>query len=172
VDIDADFGAFVQARQHAWLRAAYLVCGDLTEAEDLLQSALIKLARHWRKVRDDHPDAYLRQILYRDAVSTWRRRAAERRRAVLVATRPGPEANPLEAVDARIDLDRALRELTVKQRAVIVLRFFEDRSERETADALGVSVGTVKSQTHAALGRLRDLMPGLDLALTSEGGQR
>ena len=123
-------------------------------------------------MRGDHPDGYLRQILYREAISSWRKRAAERRRAVLVATRPTPVADLVAEADARIDLDRALRALTTKQRAVVVLRFFEDQTEREAAQALGVSLGTVKSQTHAALTRLRELMPALELSLTSEGDQR
>ena len=79
------FAAFVTSRERGLLRAAYLVCGDLTEAAAVLQTALIKLARHWHRLRGDHPDGYLRQILYREAISSWRKRAAERRRAVLAS---------------------------------------------------------------------------------------
>ena len=74
-----------------------------------------------------------------------------------------------DRVEARIDLERAMAQLTAKQRAVLVLRFFEDRTEADTAEALGVSIGTVKSQTHVALSRLRTLVPALEPAFT--GGQ-
>src|SRR3954452_20590039 len=76
-DERAEFVAFVQARQHRLLRSAYLVCGDHHRAEDLLQDALVKLALRWRQVRHGEPEAYLRTIMYRDAVSWWRRRRRE-----------------------------------------------------------------------------------------------
>ena len=74
----ADFADFVAARERGLLRAAYLVCGDVTEAEDIVQGALVKLASRWHRMQDEHPDAYVRQIVYRDAISWWRRRRAER----------------------------------------------------------------------------------------------
>jgi hypothetical protein len=74
----ADFVAFVQARQHRLLRAAYLICGDHHLAEDLLQGALVKLALRWSRVREGDPEAFLRTVVYRDAVSWWRRRRRER----------------------------------------------------------------------------------------------
>lgn len=76
-EVDEDFAEYVRARQQRLLRAAYLVCGDEHLAQDLLQGALIKAALNWPKVRDGHPDAYVRRILYRDAVSAWRRRRRE-----------------------------------------------------------------------------------------------
>lgn len=165
---DAEFVEYVRARQHRLLRAAYLVCGDLHLAEDLLQGALVKLARQWDRVRDEQPDAYVRRILYRDAVSSWRRRRHE-----VVGLGPGLDvptpAWEAEEVERRLDVLRALDVLTPRQRATVVLRFFEDRSERETADVLGCSVGTVKSQTHDALVRLRAAMPRVDL---EPGGAR
>lgn len=165
---DAEFVEYVRARQHRLLRAAYLVCGDLHLAEDLLQGALVKLARQWDRVRDEQPDAYVRRILYRDAVSSWRRRRHE-----VVGLEPGLDvptpAWEAEDVERRLDVLRALDVLTPRQRATVVLRFFEDRSERETADVLGCSVGTVKSQTHDALVRLRAAMPRVDL---ETGGAR
>lgn len=160
-EIDDDFAAYVRARQHALLRAAYLVCGDAHRAEDLLQTAFEKLALRWDTVRHGQPDAYVRCILYRDAISLWRRTRRER----LTAEPPEPEGSgrpgPERTVHDRIELQEALACLTLKQRAVVVLRFFEDRSEAETADVLGVTVGTVKSQTHAALSNLRGLVPHL-----------
>ena len=158
-EVDEEFAQYVRARQHRLLRAAFLVCGDAHLAEDLLQGALVKLASRWDRLRNENPDAYVRKILYRDAVSAWRR---TRRETVslfpdLDLQRAEPDRSP--GAGERLDLMRALGQLTPKQRAVVVLRFFEDRSEADTADALGVSVGTVKSQTHAALARLRTLLP-------------
>ena len=165
---DIEFVEYVRARQHRLLRAAYLVCGDLHLAEDLLQGALVKLAGVWDRVRDEQPDAYVRRILYRDAVSSWRKRRHE-----VVGLDPAWDAPSAawesEAVERRLDVLRALDTLTPRQRATVVLRFFEDRSERDTADILGCSVGTVKSQTHDALARLRAAMPRVDL---ETGGAR
>jgi len=168
-DVDDDFADYVRSRQHRLLRAAYLVCGDEHLAEDLLQGAFIKLALHWHKVKNGHPDAFVRRILYRDAISAWRRT----RREVIHDDGPlGLALAPDEVAGRgdRVDLLRILAELPPRQRAVIVLRYFEDRSERDTADALGVSVGTVKSQAHDALRRLRELIP--DLTLETPGGVR
>lgn len=168
-EIDEDFADYVRARQGQLLRAAYLVCGDQHLAEDLLQGALVKLALHWPKVKDGYPDAFVRRILYRDAISAWRKH----RREVVGGDEPlalTPAAEQIDPVGDRVDLQRALAQLAPRQRAVIVLRFFEDRSELDTADALGISVGTVKSQTHDALARLRTLIP--DLALEQSGGVR
>jgi RNA polymerase sigma-70 factor (sigma-E family) len=157
--VDPDFAEYVRARQHALLRAAYLVCGDLHLAEDLLQGALVKLAERWPRLRGEYPDAYVRTILYRDAVSAWRKR--HREVVGLPGTSHPAEPRPTDRVVDRVDLERAMARLTARQRAVLVLRFFEDRSVQETASVLGVSTGTVKSQTHAALERLRGLVPDL-----------
>lgn len=156
-EVDEEFARYVRARQHRLLRAAYLVCGDAHLAEDLLQGALAKLAPRWERLRHENPDAYVRKILYRDAVSSWRRTRRESLSTLPLIEVPVDDLSP--RTGQRIDLERALGELTPKQRAVVVLRFFEDRSEIESAEALGVSVGTVKSQTHAALARLRALLP-------------
>jgi RNA polymerase sigma-70 factor (sigma-E family) len=157
-DERAEFVAFVQACQHRLLRSAYLVCGDFHLAEDLLQGALVKLALRWRQVRTGDPEAYLRTILYRDAVSWWRRARRERLTSV-----PPAQARPDDTEDTstRLVFAAALRRLTPRQRAVLVLRFLEDQSEARTAEVLGVSVGTVKSQTSVALRRLRELAPEL-----------
>lgn len=153
------FAAFVAARQGALLRAATLVSGDHHLAQDLLQDALVKLARVWRRVGSDYPEAYVRKVLYRDLIS-WRRR---HRRESLGTVVEVPAADSSADVVERMTLLRALAQLTVKQRAVLVLRFYEDLSEQQAADLLGVTVGTVKSQTHAALTRLRAQMPELQL---------
>ena len=151
-DVDEEFARYVRARQHRLLRAAYLVCGDAHLAEDLLQGALAKLAARWDKIQHENPDAYVRKILYRDAVSSWRKTRRESLSSLPLIEVPVHDRS--SQTGQRVDLDRALAELTPKQRAVVVLRFFEDRSEIEAAEALGVWVGTVKSQTHAALARL------------------
>lgn len=158
--MDAEFAAYVRARQQTLLRAAYLVCGDRALAEDLLQDALVKLAARWDKLRHENPDGFVRTVLYRDAVSSWRKR----RRELLVDAHGDGRLSALDSssqVADRLDLERALDGLTPRQRAVVVLRFFEDRSVRETADLLGISDGTVKSQTHVALNHLRATLPAL-----------
>ncbi len=165
IDSRAGFVAFVQARQHRLLRSAFLVCGDHHRAEDLLQEALVKLALRWTQVRDGDPEAFLRTVMYRDAVSWWRRR----RREDLTGDLPERAGtDDVGAVSDRLVFERALARLTVRQRAVLVLRFFDDLTEARTAEVLGVSIGTVKSQTNAALKRLRELAPDL-LTLMGEG---
>ncbi|MFG3710598.1 SigE family RNA polymerase sigma factor [Micromonospora sp. NPDC047730] len=147
---------FVECHQHRLLRAAYLVCGNRHQAEDLLQDALLKLALRWPTVRHGDPAAYVRAILYRDAVSWWRRR----RREWLSAYPPERAAQEGDGA-LRLALRDALDHLPPRQRAVLVLRYFEDLTEAATAEALGVTVGTVKSQCHAALRRLREVAPEL-----------
>ena len=166
---DVEFVEYVRARQQTLLRAAYLVCGDAHLAEGLLKGALVELAGQWERVREEAPDASVRRILYRDAVSSWRKRRHE-----VVGLGPGWQGEPLdrwdaEEVERRLDVMRALDSLTPRQRATVVLRFFEDLSERDTAEILGCSVGTVRSQAHDALVRLRAAMPRVDL---EAGGPR
>jgi RNA polymerase sigma-70 factor (sigma-E family) len=155
---------FVSARQSALVRAATLISGDPELAQDLVQDALVKLALRWEKVRDGYPEAYVRRMLYRDAVS-WRRRFRRERLGVTADLRL---PDPADETDARLALRTALSTLTTKQRAVLVLRFYEDLSERQTAELLGIGIGTVKSQTYAALSRLRVHAPGLDTLLIEE----
>ena len=157
VDGAASFTLWASERQHALLRTAVLLCGDHHRAEDLVQDALTKVAVRWSRLRDQHPDAYARQVMVRTNISWWRKR----RREVLVDGHDETSAGPAAVVDRRLLLDRALAQLTPRQRATIVLRFYDDLTERDTAEALGVSVGTVKRQTHAALARLREAAPEL-----------
>jgi RNA polymerase sigma-70 factor (sigma-E family) len=160
----ASFTVFVAARQHALLRAAYLVAGDRVLAEDLLQEALTKLALRWDRVGGGNPEAFVRTVLYRDLVS-WRRKH-RRERLVDSPERAGPDDSA--PVDLRMSLRVGLARLTPRQRAVLVLRFYEDLSEGQTAQVLDVTVGTVKSQTHAALRRLREAAPELRELLTED----
>ena len=154
-----DFEDFVAARQQALLRTAYLLTGQRQDAEDLVQVALVKAVPHWHRLSGD-PEAYVRKILVRENVSRWRGR---RWREVSVEEPRDHESAGLDEVDVagRVALRRALATLAPRQRAVIVLRYFEDRTEVETAALLGISVGTVKSQARDALARLRAAAPEL-----------
>jgi RNA polymerase sigma-70 factor (sigma-E family) len=148
------FTAWAAARQHALLRTAYLLTGDLHRAEDLLQDALTKVAQRWRRLQAGNPEGYARTILVRTNVSWWRSFRREHVVGELPdVDRSGP-ADP-DAVERRVVVARALAKLPPRQRAVLVLRYYDDLTERQTADVLGVSVGTVKSQAHAALQKLR-----------------
>lgn len=150
--LDPDFAAYAAGRQRHLLGVAVLLCGDRDLAEDLVQEALVKMARHWSRLRSGAPDAYARKIIYHDSIRVWKRVANE---LVVDEVPESAAADPTEGLAARTDVRAALQRLAPRQRAVIVLRFYEDLSEVETARVLAVSVGTVKSQTHAALSNLR-----------------
>jgi RNA polymerase sigma-70 factor (sigma-E family) len=151
------FAEFVAARGPALWRAAWLLTGDRSLAEDLMQTALTKAWPHFDRVsRNGSFEAYVRRTMF-TTYAGWR----GRRWHGEIPTGDLPETGRTdEAPDP--DLLRALAELSPRQRAVVVLRFLEDRSVAETADALGVTEGTVKSQTRDALARLRVLLPDLD----------
>lgn len=151
----AGFEEFVAARRTALLRSAYLLTGNHDDAEDLVQVALVKAVPHWHRIAG-RPEPYVRRILARESISRWRRRRWRE-----VATDQLPErVQPADDDDS--DLRAALARLAPRQRAVIVLRYYEDLTERQTAEALGISVGTVKSQARDGLARLRTLLPHLD----------
>jgi RNA polymerase sigma-70 factor (sigma-E family) len=158
------FAEFVNARSTALMRTAFMLTGDTHEAEDLVQSALLKAAQVWPRI-EASPEPYVRQIIYHENISNWRRR---RIREVTMATTPDATAVSVDA-DARLMVLAALRQLTRRQRAVLVLRYFEDLTEVQTARALGIRVGTVKSQTRQALDRLRKLAPELSDLRTTAG---
>ncbi|GAB1821009.1 SigE family RNA polymerase sigma factor [Herbidospora sp. RD11066] len=150
---DEGFREFVGRHQRAWIRTAYLLTGDAHLAEDLLQSVLIKVLAKWNGLtRLDHPDAYVRKALVNQSIS-WRRRS---KGEIPSADPPERSYSTEDASVTRLVVQQALTRLTPKQRAVIVLRYYEDRTEKETAEILGCSLGTVKSQTHHALVRLRE----------------
>jgi RNA polymerase sigma-70 factor (sigma-E family) len=149
------FAAFVHARGRALARTAYLLTGDHQHAEDLLQAALAKAAMRWPSLVGGSPEAYIRRILYTQHVSIWRRR---RPRELLSAAPPHPRAgapDPADATAVRLAVEQALARLTRRQRTILVLRFFEDMTEAQTAEVLGIALGTVKSQTRDSLARLR-----------------
>jgi RNA polymerase sigma-70 factor (sigma-E family) len=148
------FTAWAAGCQRRLLRSAYLLTGDLHRAEDLVQEALTKVALRWPRLADGNPTAYALRIIARDNISWWRRRRDVPTDALKDG---GVSSEPEIALVVR----RALARLTPAQRAVLVLRHFEDLTERETAEVLGVSVGTVKSQNAAGLARLRTGAPEL-----------
>ncbi len=155
------FEEYVAARYATLTRTAYLLCGNHHDAEDLVQTALVKAVGVWKRI-EGSPDAYVRRILVNENISRWRR---HRGREVLTDRAPEGVA-PAEPEDT-LALRQALASLAPRQRAVVVLRYYEDLTERETAEILGIAVGTVKSQARDALARLRQALPdlGLDLGL-------
>ena len=159
VRVDPSFAAFVDARSTELLRTAYLLTGDRGHAEDLLQTALLRTARHWARAREA-PVAYVRRVLAN--LSHDHRRSRRRRPPeaplpadpdVLAVVDPG-----VDRIPDRRDVVTALAALPTRQRQVVVLRFFSDLSVEQTAELLGCSTGTVKSYTSRALSRLRDLL--------------
>jgi RNA polymerase sigma-70 factor (sigma-E family) len=155
---DEDFSAFVDAFSRRLLRSAYLITGDFAEAEDLLQTALEKAYRRWSSIRrTDMPEAYVRRILVTTAVDAGRRRRLPSS-SLDAESLPGRPDPAIEGVAGRAALLACVRELPPSQRAVLVLRYFDDLTEAETARALGCTVGTVKSQHSRAMARLRGLV--------------
>ena len=149
------FREYVAARSAALLRTAYLLTGNRSDAEDLLQTALAKTYLAWDRIRDREAlDGYVRRVMVNTRTSWWRRRRVEAYSADVLPERGGPDAT--EAVVLHDALWTALADLPKRQRAMVVLRYYEDLNEAETADVLGVSIGTVKSTTSRALAKLRD----------------
>ena len=150
---DAEFSAYMEARQASLLRTAYLISGDRHTAEDLVQTALAKLYLAWDRVEDRGSlDGYVRRVIVNENNSLWRRPFKRREHA----TDQLPERAAAAAPGGRDDaLWELVQTLPKKQRAAVVLRYYEELSEAETAEVLGVSVGTVKSQTSRALAALR-----------------
>jgi len=153
IDVE-EFSAFVTARSGALLRTAYLLTGDERAAEDLLQSALLAVLRHWDRIRDRGSlDAFVRRVMVNERRAWFRRRSSGE-----VATGrivDSPDRDVYTDLDTGDVVRQALMALPQRQRATVVLRYFEDLSEAEVADLLGCSVGTVKSQSSKALAKLR-----------------
>ena len=158
-----ELGAFIDVRSCSLLRFAYLLTGDHGLAEDLLQNSLIKVYLSWDRIRDRAAlEAYTRTVMTRTQLSWWRRPA---RREVLGVepterdVRDPHTVHERDQVDERDELWALLATLGPRQRAVLVLRFYEDLSEAEIARVLGCTTGTVKSQLSRGLARLRERMP-------------
>jgi RNA polymerase sigma-70 factor (sigma-E family) len=159
---DNDFAAYLAARQPSLLRTAYLLTGNRHDAEDLVQTAFAKLYLSWDKVRDQGSmDGYVRRILVNEHNSLWRRAWKKREHTaddtVIHALDEPHHDSHDDGVGAA--LWEVVQTLPRKARAVVVLRYYEEMSEAETAAVLGISVGTVKSQTSRALAALRTRAP-------------
>lgn len=149
-----DFESWLVAREAALQRTAYLLTGDEHSGRDLVQITLAKLYLAWDRIGDhEHVDAYARRILVNEHRSAWRR---SRRHPEVVTDRPPERRAPAEDYDgSREAVWQFLATLPPRQRAVIVLRYYEQLTEAETAEVLRVSVGTVKSQASRAIATLR-----------------
>jgi RNA polymerase sigma-70 factor (sigma-E family) len=156
------FEAFVAARTGALLRYAYVLTGDRHRAEDLVQSALASSYRHWRRVAPDGAERYVRKAVLNAYLSWWRRPARVRETSVddvaLLSDARGGLVGADAGVDTRDEMWRALGTLPPRQRAVVVLRYFEDLTEVETAERMNITVGTVKSQHAKALRALQAVL--------------
>jgi len=151
---DGSFERFVHEHHASLYRTAVLMTGDPEAAQDLVQTALSRVFARWSRIRHEEPAAYARRIVVNAHRDVWRR---DRGREQLVAVAPEPRAaaDATGRVVERDSVVRALRALTGRERRVVVLRFLYDLSEAETASELGMRVGTVKSTTHRAIGKLR-----------------
>ena len=164
-NMEDEFREFVAARSAALLRTAFLLAGDWATAEDLLQTALTKTYLAWKRLGEiEAVEPYARRVLVNTATSWWRRRWHGERPTEVLPERAAPDR-----LDEQLERDvlwRHVKALPARQRAVLVLRFYEDLSEAQTAALLGISVGTVKSQTSRALGTLRQRLAaeGVDTA--------
>lgn len=156
---EREFREFAEARQAQLRRSAYLLCGDWHQAQDLTQTTLMKLYASWGRVRrDGNVEAYARTILTRVFIDQYRKRSW---REEPVDEVPEPASAEPVTPELRLVMQAALMELPPRYRAVLVLRFWEDWSVEQTAEALRVTPGTVKSQSARGLVRLRGLVEGL-----------
>jgi RNA polymerase sigma-70 factor (sigma-E family) len=151
---DTDFREYVSSRGRALLRTAYLLTGNLADAEDLVQSALAKTYQAWHRIEDRAAiDGYVRRAIVNTHISWWRRRKVDEFPTDEIPDQPiADTSGDSELHDV---LQRAIDRLPQRMRAAVVLRFFEDMTEAEIAEALGVSQGTVKSTLSRAVAKLR-----------------
>jgi len=153
-----EFSDFVRARSTALHRAAYLMVGDVGLAQDLVQEALVKTYAAWGRLRDPgNAEAYCRKAITTTAIS-WFRRKSWRHERPATTMPDAPQDGHGDAVAESQWLWDALQRLPMRQRAAIVLRYYEDLTEAQTAATMGCAVGTVKSQVSAGIGKLRDLL--------------
>jgi RNA polymerase sigma-70 factor (sigma-E family) len=156
--VDAEFADWMAARQATLMRTAYLLTGSQHAAEDLVQATLTKLYLAWDRIADrQHVDAYARRTLVNEHRSTWRRSS---RRLEVLSEQPPETGHEAAAYDGEREMVwRFVQGLPPRQRAVVVLRYYEDLSEAQIAELLGISAGTVKSQASRALAALRERVP-------------
>jgi len=160
---DEEFAEFFRARQDRLMGVAYLLTGDRSEAEDLLQTSMVKMYLAWDRVRErGSVDAYVRRIMVNESTSLWRRGRRRREQVTDFAAEQAPEGSAVEPEydeGFRAAVWDVVSTLPRKARAVVALRYYEGLSEAETAEVLGISVGTVKSQSSRALAALRERTP-------------
>jgi RNA polymerase sigma-70 factor (sigma-E family) len=146
--VDDEIKEFVRARHAALLRRAYLLTGNPEAAADLVQDALVRCCVAWRRRPPDNPEAYVLKVMVNRQISRWQRRRTIELPMADLPDQPGPEAE-------RDEMWAVLQQVAPRQRAVLVLRYYEGMTEGEIADVLGISVGTVRSQNAKGLHRLR-----------------
>lgn len=161
--MEPDFEELVAARGHALLRFAAVLCGDRDLAEDLVQTALTKAYLRWKRVaRADSPEAYLKAMIVNEHLRWWRRLSNRERPHFFAADPGGATVSDAETAHASRDAAWALLgRLPVRQRAVLVLRYYEDLADEQIAAVLGCGVSSVRSTASRALGALRLTVPTL-----------
>jgi RNA polymerase sigma-70 factor (sigma-E family) len=155
-DIDHDFTVFVADTSVRLRRVAYLLCGDRDLAQDLLQTAYARTYAAWRRVRRDDAEAYTRRVLVNAHIDWYRRHPWRESTALTMPENAPARDDPAGLAADRLVIVNALRRLTARERAVIVLRYYADQSEAQTAQLLEISVGTVKKTASVAFRKLRD----------------
>ncbi|WP_034592694.1 SigE family RNA polymerase sigma factor [Hamadaea tsunoensis] len=166
-DVEREFVEYVTGRMPRLHRAAYLLCGDATRADDIVQATLVSLYAKWGRARGaDNIEGYVHRILVRRFLDERRSAWARVVLSDSLPERPDPAGTPVEDRDAVVT---ALRGVPRGQRAVVVLRFLCDLSVEETAEALGCSTGNVKSQSARGLATLRELMGGVPVTAARVG---
>ena len=154
-DLDEEFRLFAGAQRPALYRAALVLTADPGLAEDLVQTALMRTHARWPRLREQDPGGYARRVMTNANIDRWRR---DRGRERLTADVPEETSSDVASGVAERDaVLRALQGLTAQERRVVVLRFLEDFSEADTAKALSMPLGTVKSVTHRAIAKLREI---------------
>ena len=153
---EPEFRAFFEAEFSSLRRLAFLLTGRWTDAEDLVQETMVRVFRAWDRIRDhEHPAAYARAVMMNRHRSMLRRARVEAKHAL--ARQPLLPPAP-DAEDDAVVVWQALQTLPVRERQAMILRFYEDLPQAQIAEILGIPVGTVKSLTHRALGRLRETL--------------
>jgi RNA polymerase sigma-70 factor (sigma-E family) len=153
-DFDAEFRLFAAGQRRGLYRVALVLCGDPGIAEDLVQTALMRTHARWSRLREQDPAGYARRVITNANIDRWRR---DRGREHLFDVVPDRASSDVSVQAAERDaVMRALSELSVQERRVVVLRFLDDATESDTARQLGIPLGTVKSVTRRAIAKLRD----------------
>ena len=168
---DEEFREYVAARSAALHRAAYLLTGNWATAEDLVQTTLTKTYLAWSRIRTtDSVDAYARRILYNTNASWWRKRSNREKPTEVFEDRADHSRDFTEHSAVRDAMWRHIAALPKRQRAVLVLRYYENRTDQQIADILGISVGAVKSQASRGAAQLSTYLQ--DLTVATGGGRR